>query len=92
MMSERLAQEEVTNSEALRNIPKDDRGRRAKVSDTAERVAGAGTSFRCGVFVRCEKCGITVHPIGYRRHVKNLHRGLEKNLAAAMSQMRYLVW
>ena len=38
---------------------------------TAERVAGAGTSFRCGVFVRCEKCGITVHPIGYRRHVKN---------------------
>ena len=34
MMSERLAQEEMTNSEALHNIPKDDRGRRAKVSDS----------------------------------------------------------
>ena len=70
IMSERLTQEEMADSEARHNIPKDDRGRRAKVSDTAERVAGACTFFHCGVFVRCAKCRITVHPVGYRRCVK----------------------
>ena len=56
IVSERLTQEEMADSEARHNIPKDDRRRRAKVSDTAERVAGAGTFFHCGVFVRCAKC------------------------------------